>query len=94
MRGATGHDRQAILFDCISIRAPHAGCDGADLENWQASFISIRAPHAGCDAATLTALLIGGYFNPRTPCGVRLQLSDSKNTFSHFNPRTPCGVRP
>ena len=34
------------------------------------------------------------YFNPRTPCGVRLSLSITPPPASNFNPRTPCGVRP
>ena len=34
------------------------------------------------------------YFNPRTPCGVRLCPSSSNcRTEKDFNPRTPCGVR-
>ena len=34
------------------------------------------------------------YFNPRTPCGVRLSLSPTRNRHRNFNPRTPCGARP
>ena len=34
------------------------------------------------------------YFNPRTPCGVRLQsVNPSIQVQRDFNPRTPCGVR-
>ena len=34
------------------------------------------------------------YFNPRTPCGVRLvSLSFGGFWTGYFNPRTPCGVR-
>ena len=34
------------------------------------------------------------YFNPRTPCGVRLGIfKESVHAFLNFNPRTPCGVR-
>ena len=33
------------------------------------------------------------YFNPRTPCGVRLLLRLAKSLLLNFNPRTPCGVR-
>ena len=36
-----------------------------------------------------------GYFNPRTPCGVRRpHRHQTSGTPSYFNPRTPCGVRP
>ena len=33
------------------------------------------------------------YFNPRTPCGVRLQSVFPYLFHFYFNPRTPCGVR-
>ena len=32
-------------------------------------------------------------FNPRTPCGVRLEGQDPSTATRSFNPRTPCGVR-
>ena len=32
-------------------------------------------------------------FNPRTPCGVRQQVSTQQQPTNYFNPRTPCGVR-
>ena len=34
------------------------------------------------------------YFNPRTPCGVRLRHVEIFCRGLNFNPRTPCGVRP
>ena len=34
------------------------------------------------------------YFNPRTPCGVRLGATQGMVAIGNFNPRTPCGVRP
>ena len=37
---------------------------------------------------------VPGYFNPRTPCGVRPPSTRSLARFPYFNPRTPCGVRP
>ena len=33
------------------------------------------------------------YFNPRTPCGVRLPPLERGRRLWNFNPRTPCGVR-
>ena len=33
------------------------------------------------------------YFNPRTPCGVRLRSYRPDGRITNFNPRTPCGVR-
>ena len=32
-------------------------------------------------------------FNPRTPCGVRLDRDQGAGSRGDFNPRTPCGVR-
>ena len=55
--------------------------------------ISIHAPLAGCDAPRWKPGTEPRYFNPRTPCGVRL-FSVVHNAVSvYFNPRTPCGVR-
>ena len=49
----------------------------------------------GCDCQRQSGSPPEGYFNPRTPCGVRpgcraWQAPGHQN----FNPRTPCGVRP
>ena len=59
--------------EIISIHAPLAGCDSfveADGGMWK--LISIHAPLAGCDRAFLELQPALVYFNPRTPCGVRL----------------------
>ena len=56
---------------CISIHAPHAGCDLRKSILERVSAISIHAPHAGCDRCDLKRSLTSRYFNPRTPCGVR-----------------------
>ena len=56
--------------------------------------ISIHAPLAGCDPATNKGRWRLIYFNPRTPCGVRLPGRIHKTIAgNNFNPRTPCGVR-
>ena len=56
--------------------------------------ISIHAPRAGCDHNRRRGRIFISYFNPRTPCGVRLRAA-YLNYLLHdnFNPRTPCGVR-
>ena len=56
--------------------------------------ISIHAPLAGCDVGQHGTAAASLYFNPRTPCGVRLggRFSLAGNHLD-FNPRTPCGVR-
>ena len=92
--------RQQVWYDTIyekriSIHAPLAGCDPVGGRFYCHRKISIHAPLAGCDSCRKirqTRLL---YFNPRTPCGVRLfSLRFSFLTIRNFNPRTPCGVRP
>ncbi len=56
--------------------------------------ISIHAPHAGCDPVQTGNARKKSYFNPRTPCGVRLAKSVyCRCNQLYFNPRTPCGVR-
>ena len=55
--------------------------------------ISIHAPLAGCDPSPNPPAATRHYFNPRTPCGVRLRLTRLSDQRLNFNPRTPCGVR-
>ena len=55
--------------------------------------ISIHAPLAGCDSPPTARSGRGRYFNPRTPCGVRLPIHLDGRRRADFNPRTPCGVR-
>ena len=57
----------------ISIHAPHAGCDKISSESSSTLYISIHAPHAGCDGRSRARSRRGAHFNPRTPCGVRLE---------------------
>ena len=55
--------------------------------------VSIHALLAECDRlGKLFHSRIGG-FNPRTPCGVRLDVGPMRLAGKSFNPRTPCGVR-
>ena len=56
----------------ISIHAPLAGCDREGRRGRRGGKISIHAPLAGCDLASVINAGITTYFNPRTPCGVRL----------------------
>ena len=55
--------------------------------------ISIHAPLAGCDYSSHHSRQDHRNFNPRTPCGVRLEHFDFISVLDDFNPRTPCGVR-
>ena len=59
--------------DVISIHAPHAGCDRrpAPISTARPTFQSTH-PMRGATCSTTTRLRTTAYFNPRTPCGVRL----------------------
>ena len=57
----------------ISIHAPRAGCDQNDGSNCDNAVISIHAPRAGCDRSAGGNSATVLYFDPRTPCGVRLK---------------------
>ena len=86
---------QSCRTCCISIHAPHAGCDRPHIAAARPeSYFNPRTP-CGVRQQVSTQQQPTNYFNPRTPCGVRR--SSSVLSFSrrcHFNPRTPCGVRP
>ena len=57
----------------ISIHAPRAGRDYFLNKSWlQKLHISIHAPRAGRDRLYYRAIARCGYFNPRAPCGARL----------------------
>ena len=72
LRGATaGSDARPGTVD-ISIHAPLAGCDSVDQRHGLGAAISIHAPLAGCDTVSILFMPRVTYFNPRTPCGVRL----------------------
>ena len=51
--------------------------------------ISIHAPRAGCDGATLVIVVLMPNFNPRTPCGVRLEQSVVKTVLLQFQSTHP-----
>ena len=55
--------------------------------------ISTHAPLAGRDRGKGCTLLDSENFNPRAPCGARLQLKPQLFDFLDFNPRAPCGAR-
>ena len=78
----------------ISIHAPLAGSDGHDLSHGPVEVISIHAPLAGSDLILLKMLNLLLDFNPRSPCGERLNGCDMFEITANFNPRSPCGERP
>ena len=74
----------------ISIHAPLAGCD--DLIFGRAAGrngISIHAPLAGCDLERRPRLFPAADFNPRTPCGVRLNCAPIPSSESEFQSTHP-----
>ena len=77
----------------ISIHAPREGCDGVGGLPFGLVDISIHAPREGCDWCRWTSLWSCGYFNPRTPRGVRPTFRWRDGPPGNFNPRTPRGVR-
>ena len=93
MRGATQSSHVRSLRDRISIHAPHAGSDGTDVVVPLKLKISIHAPHAGSDTKTAKIEKDKDDFNPRSPCGERLNVIEATGSRLDFNPRSPCGER-
>ena len=58
----------------ISIHAPRAGSDSLpNVYTGVTARISIHAPRAGSDIISTSAPLPLTHFNPRSPCGERLE---------------------
>ena len=75
LRGATIIAVRSQRGAEISIHAPLAGCDKRCDPCRDDEPISIHAPLAGCDPwLMIPAARCILYFNPRTPCGVRLAI--------------------
>ena len=89
LRGAT---RDAVLSNAgeyISIHAPLAGCDWWTMKKVDLISISIHAPLAGCDFSPVIISKVWVYFNPRTPCGVRLTRSSGKPSTTRISIHAP-----
>ena len=93
--GCDGQERQGSdVPHAISIHAPRVGCDSV-LPRSPAidSTISIHAPRVGCDDGPPPTDTHRENFNPRTPCGVRLdriRLNSFFYTISIHAPRVGC----
>ena len=74
---------------CISIHAPRVGCDCSAARDSAHSGISIHAPRVGCDSKPFGDSLVKKNFNPRTPCGVRLQLFHIVQSCEEFQSTHP-----
>ena len=55
--------------------------------------ISIHAPRVGSDGDNSDYIPYHLHFNPRSPCGERLQKMRAIQYIKNFNPRSPCGER-
>ena len=82
-----------LIFIVFQSTHPLRGATRRSTSKLQVSIISIHAPLAGCDKIQATKIRLSRYFNPRTPCGVRLRPCLLISVLGYFNPRTPCGVR-
>ena len=83
----------AVKYIKFQSTHPLRGATGKVKRSQKQAYISIHAPLAGCDPSPNPPAAARHYFNPRTPCGVRLRLTRLSDQRLNFNPRTPCGVR-
>ena len=73
MRGATGPAAETAGRDAFQSTHPVRGATSPNPETLAKIAISIHAPRAGCDGCVTALHRSRLYFNPRTPCGVRLE---------------------
>ena len=92
--GARRHASQAFVE--LSGFQPTRPLRGATFpfcrSEWQTT-ISTHAPLAGRDLTLPSTPSPPRYFNPRAPCGARLDRLIAADGGGHFNPRAPCGAR-
>ena len=84
--------KDAVQLEFQSTHSLRSATNYADY-NWTYDAVSIHALLAECDTQVLSVLQICVGFNPRTPCGVRHEITAETFRIGSFNPRTPCGVR-
>ena len=89
LRGATRAIQRCPTLTPISIHAPLAGCDDVGRNDESQHPISIHAPLAGCDSSKARSASSKLNFNPRTPCGVRLQKRSSPRQPARFQSTHP-----
>ena len=82
-----------VLF--ISIHAPRTGSDlivpqiAAKFHRFQSTL-----PARGATCSTPQLACLRNHFNPRSPHGERLHVSEIEEIYGNFNPRSPHGERP
>ena len=90
MWGATSARRSGVSCGAISIHAPRVGSDGEGAQEVALSVISIHAPRVGSDPQTaLWSRWSLADFNPRSPCGERLDDSEKSNGLPRFQSTLP-----
>ncbi len=77
-RGERRCDTASKIGVGISIHAPREGSDVAEVRHGHWVFISIHAPREGSDANIRADLAAGLDFNPRSPRGERLSITNPK----------------
>ena len=90
VRGATQLADELGCDLVISIHAPRAGCD-AYLEPTTAVTTQFQSTHPvrGATQTALVFMYLENYFNPRTPCGVRLNVSSVRGSPDIFQSTHP-----
>ena len=95
VRGATATRAELRTRSDVSIHAPRAGCDCAEIRVQAKLYVSIHAPRAGCDSESLSNIvktISVSIHAPRAGCDLRAEIG--RSIYIRFNSRTPCGVRP
>ena len=92
--GDTMAAQARIYITTISIHAPRAGGDQKIIKFcWHCGRFQSTPPVRGATSLDAIARTTEGDFNPRPPCGGRLDYMGSVFASKHFNPRPPCGGR-
>ena len=94
MRGATKPPMSSFV-SCSEFQSTHPMRGATARPRLPAAppLISIHAPHAGCDSERVSRGRAERYFNPRTPCGVRLIAGATALYNKIFQSTHPRGVR-
>ncbi|HKL94682.1 MAG TPA: hypothetical protein VJZ69_05295, partial [Clostridia bacterium] len=89
MWGATLRLLLKVRFGRISIHAPRVGSDTRKWNDTRTPKISIHAPRVGSDLHRTRSVKNEINFNPRSPCGERLSISDSYSGWMIFQSTLP-----
>ena len=94
LRGATRNPIR-MPFNAITFQSTHPLRGATPIPAPKVSFHVFQSTHPlrGATIQLWAIPIFLKYFNPRTPCGVRLGDADAPPKAIYFNPRTPCGVR-